>query len=430
MTRVYKSFFLALAAAGVILAILAACSTPLPSPMPNAGGKPMSPMSPFNGVKVALGIDVLTAQGFGPLQGKRVGLITNQTSVNGNGVPTRQVLHADRRVNLTALFTPEHGLDGKEKAAAYISTRMDPLTGLVAHSLYGPTRKPTADMMSNVDVLLFDLQDIGSRSYTYISTMLLAMEACGEMGKTFMVLDRPNPLGGQRICGPPMEKSWISFVGQFPAPYVHGLTAGEIAQMANAKGWTKRRCKLEVIRMADWQRNMIWSNTGLKWVPTSPNIPDEDSPFYYAATGIFGSLTGGDIGIGTTGPFELIGSKGIDPDEYAGYLNGYKMPGVKFSPYRSITRPGYAGAKMKLDPHAPIDLAGLNLIFIDTISRRIQGDLFQRTSRSGMNIFHKVYGSDNMHRDLASGKTPAQIIVSWTNFHNKFRQDRQPYLLY
>jgi len=285
-------------------------------------------------------------------------------------------------------------------------------------------------MLKDIDVLVFDLQDIGSRSYTYISTMLLAMEACGENGKKFMVLDRPNPLGGERVCGPPIEQKWISFVGQFPAPYCHGLTAGEIAQMANAKGWSRKSCQLEVIRMRNWKRSMSWRDTRLLWVATSPNIPNADSPSYYAATGIFGSLTGGDIGIGTLNPFEIVGGRGIDPEELTRYLNSYKMKGVTFTPYRSINRPGFAGSKIQLTHDAPVDIAGLNVIFIDLISRRIQGDLFASTSASSMNIFHKVYGSDNLRGQLASGKTPAKIITSWKASHDRFRKERKPYLLY
>ncbi len=447
MPRLHKSFFAAAGGATLLLGLLVACTTPVPSPMAppppinpmgtNAGSqsgghtqplstRPRDPKAPL----VYTGIDVLEGNRFVELKGKRVGLITNQTSINRNGKRTREVLAAAPEVNLVALYTPEHGLDGKEKAAAYISTRTDPLTGVIAHSLYGPTRKPTAAMLKDIDVMVFDLQDIGSRSYTYISTMLLAMEACGENNKRFMVLDRPNPLGGERVCGPPMEQKWISFVGQFSAPYCHGLTAGEIAHMANAKGWSKKRCDLQVIKMINWKRNMSWRDTRLLWVATSPNIPNADSPLYYATTGVFGSLTGGDIGIGTLNPFEMVGGKGIDPDELTRYLNGYGMKGVTFTPYRSVTRPGYAGAKIKLDHNAPVDIAGLNLIFIDLVSRRIQGDLFAKTTQSSMNIFHKVYGSDNLRGQLASGKTPANIITSWKGSHDRFRKDRKPYLLY
>ena len=202
---------------------------------------------PMQGGGFALGIDVLRGDNFAILRGKRVGLITNQTSADGRGTATRLVLQRALGPALTALFTPEHGLDGMEKAGNKIQTRRDNLTGVIAHSLYGSTRKPTPDMLASIDVMLFDLQDIGSRSYTYISTMVLAMQACGEQGKEFVVLDRPNPLGGLKVQGPPLEQRWKSFVGQVPIPYVHGMTAGELARMCNGQGWMGARPRLTVV---------------------------------------------------------------------------------------------------------------------------------------------------------------------------------------
>jgi uncharacterized protein YbbC (DUF1343 family) len=378
-----------------------------------------------------LGIDVLEKDGFAALADKRVGLITNQTSVNRRGTKTRVVLHRAPQVNLVALFTPEHGLDGTEKAAAHISTRRDSTTGLIAHSLYGPTRKPTAQMLSTIDVLLFDLQDIGSRSYTYISTMILAMEACAQYGKEFVVLDRPNPLGGLRVQGPPLEKRWVSFVGQIPVPYVHGMTAGELAKMANSRGWFSGRCRLSVVPMRGWTRNMVWSDTRLRWVPTSPNIPNADSPFYYAATGIFGSLTGGDIGIGTSAPFEYAGGPGIDPTEFTAAMKRFNTPGVSFSPYRSSRKPGHAGVRIRIDKNTSADLVALNLIIIDEINKRIgHPDLFDKTSSSSKKIFYKVYGSNSIETQLKRGVSPGSIIGGWKSHNDRFLQNRQPYLLY
>ncbi|PYL40853.1 MAG: hypothetical protein DMF34_00105 [Verrucomicrobia bacterium] len=191
---------------------------------------------------VELGIDVLEQSNYAILHGKRVGLITNQTSIDSHGNRTRVLLR--EHCNLVALYTPEHGLDGKEKAGRYVKSRRDPVTGLTAYSLYGPTRKPTPSMLHGVDVLAFDIQDIGCRSYTYISTMAKCMEAAAENHIEFVVLDRPNPLGGLRVEGPTVERPWISFVSQFPIPYVHGMTVGELAQMINAKGWAGGRCNL------------------------------------------------------------------------------------------------------------------------------------------------------------------------------------------
>ncbi len=415
------------AAAILSISLLAFSCKNGPSPSVTPGGG-----SSVSGGRVMLGIDVLEADQFAFLKGKRVGLITNQTSVNGRGIRTRQVLHRDPRVNLVALFTPEHGLDGTEKAAAHISTRRDPLTGLTAHSLYGPTRKPSTSMLRGVDVMLFDLQDIGSRSYTYISTMVLAMEACGENGVQFVVLDRPNPLGGNRINGPGIEKRWISFVGQVPVPYVHGMTSGEIARMTNAKGWNKRRCNLVVVPMRGWNRGMNWENTGLHWIATSPNIPHTHSPHYYAATGIFGSLSGGDIGIGTNRPFEYIGGKGVNAGQLKSDFDSMNFSGVNFDTYQSTRKPGWAGVQLKINPNAQADIVGLNVFFIDSINRRMTGsrDLFATTSSSSMNIFNKVYGSESIKSQLKSGVDPRKIVDSWRGYHAQFRSQRAPYLLY
>src|SRR5438552_11450966 len=211
---------------------------------------------------VRLGIDVLESTGYAFLKGKRVGLVTNQTGVDSNGVPTRVLLK--KNVNLVALYTPEHGLDGTQKAGGYVRSRRGPVTGLTAHSLYGPTRKPTPAMLRGIDTLVFDLQDIGCRSYTYISTMTKCMEAAAENHIEFVVLDRPNPLGGLRVEGPLVEPEWISFVGQIPVPYVHGMTCGELARMINGKGWVGR-CDLKVVPMRGWARNFAWNETGLPW---------------------------------------------------------------------------------------------------------------------------------------------------------------------
>ena len=245
-----------------------------------------------------LGIDVLQQQGFSILKGKRVGLITNQTGVNSAGVKTRVILAHAPGVKLVALFTPEHGLDGTETAGRYVSTRRDPITGLTAFSLYGPTRKPTPQMLAGIDVLVYDMQDIGCRSYTYISTLAKCMEAAGEKGIEVVVLDRPNPLGGMRVEGPAIESRWISFIGQLPVPYVHGMTAGELAKMSNALGWTRPPCRLTVIPMRGWSRQMVWEDTGLRWVKPSPNIPYDTSPLYYVATGMIGELAGMETGRG------------------------------------------------------------------------------------------------------------------------------------
>ena len=413
----HRRHFLTLAGASS----LASCAGPGGS-FPSAGPGPDGPF--------ALGIDALARTGFAAVRGRRVGLILNQTSAAGNGTPSRVVLQRALGPALTALYTPEHGLDGREPAGLHVTSRRDPLTGLIAHSLYGDSRKPSRAMLANIDVLLFDLQDIGSRSYTYISTMALAMEACAEQGKDFIVLDRPNPLGGLKVQGPPLEPRWKSFVGQIPVPYVHGMTAGELARMIVAKGWIKASPRPGVIPMSGWRRGMTWGDTGLRWIPTSPNIPKPESPFYYAATGILGGLDGVDIGIGTSRPFEAAAGRGIDPREFTAALSRLGIPGVGFSPYVSQRKPGFAGVSLTIDPHGATDLMALAILLITEVCRRTGGAPLRATRGDTLSLFHKVYGSDSLFRDLSNRRPAGQIIGGWQGFLSSFRSERQRYLLY
>lgn len=378
--------------------------------------------------RVQLGIDVLAAQGFRPIQGLRVGLVTNQTSVDSRGVPTRVVLKKAPGVRLTALYTPEHGIEGTIPAGKYVATRKDAVTGLPAHSLYGPTRKPTPAMLADVDVVLFDLQDIGSRSYTYISTMVRAMEACGENGKGFIVLDRPNPLGGNRINGPGIEKDWISFVGQLPVPYVHGMTAGELARMTAGKNWISSKPKLGVIPMAGWTRDMVWADTGLRWVPTSPNIPHPSSAFYYAATGLYGSMAGVDVGIGTSAPFAYAGARGAGAETFTAWMRQQPgMGGIYFQPY---SRNGWNGVKLGIHPRAPGDIVAPNVYLMSYANRLSSPSLVKRTTGDKRDIWFKCYGSDDIATWLEKGVSPAKIVASWQSYHKSFARSRQPYLIY
>ncbi|MCX6957281.1 MAG: DUF1343 domain-containing protein [Verrucomicrobiae bacterium] len=372
---------------------------------------------------VDLGIDVLAEHHFDLLRGKRVGLVTNQTGVNQHGVLTRLVLK--KNVHLVALYTPEHGLDGVEKAGVDVRSRRDRLTGLTAFSLYGDTRKPTPQMLAGIDVLVFDMQDIGCRSYTYISTMAKCLQACAEQHKEFVILDRPNPLGGERIEGMPLDPQWVSFVGQLPVPYVHGMTMGELALMANEKGWMSPiKADLKVIRMRGWSRSMAWSNIGLAWVKPSPNIPNALSPFYYVVTGVVSELGDGiDIGIGTTSAFEFFTAHWIKPAMYPYLLS--KCNGMGVYPY--MTRCG-KGVRFKINPRSG-NLAAASLYLLAASYHQTHGTLIARAPHEKLNLFYKVYGSSSIKEQLAR-KSPEQIIASWTPFLNHFRCERQPFLLY
>jgi uncharacterized protein YbbC (DUF1343 family) len=331
-------------------------------------------------------------------------------------------------VRLVALFSPEHGIDGTVVAGKYVASRKDKATGLTVHSLYGPTRKPTPAMLKGIDVLVYDMQDIGARSYTYVSTMAKCMEACGEEKIPFMVLDRPNPLGGLRVEGPGIEDKWRSFVGQFPVPYVHGMTVGELAKMANASGWTASRCNLTVVPMQGWTRDMTWSRTGLRWVQTSPNIPRASSVPYYAATGIFGSLEGAtlDVGIGTDAPFQMAGKSGMDGGAFARQLRASGLQGVRFEPY---ARKEFGGALLNLTADSDANLPAVNVYLLSAAQKNSPASIFARY-RDPDGLFWKVYGSTSIRTEIEKGVSPAVIVAGWLPFVDWFKDARQSYLLY
>ena len=374
---------------------------------------------------VELGIDVLASHDYSLLQGKRVGLITNQTGVNSDGVKTLLLLKL--LCKLVALYTPEHGLDGTEKAGRYVKSRRDRLTGVIAHSLYGPTRKPTPEMLRGIDVLVFDLQDIGCRSYTYISTMGRCMEAAGENKIPFVVLDRPNPVGGLRIEGPSVEPGWRSFVSEFPIPYVHGLTVGELARMVNGRHWISTPCDLTVVQMHGWQRAMTWKDTGLHWIPSSPNIPRADSPLYYIATGLVGELSGPEIGIPGPRPFQSIAARWLDATSFTRYLRSLDTPGVEFRPYREGR---VQGSSLTISPDTPTNLTGLGIYLLAEINRQTPPDIFRRTSASKLDLFYKVCGGTFIQAQVREGTPAASIVAAWRPNELEFRRTRAQYLLY
>lgn len=282
-----------------------------------------------------LGIDVLEANAFSLLRGKRVGLLTHPAGVNRHGQSTVDVMRRSPLVNLVALFGPEHGIYGDEKANVPVDDKIDPRTGLPVYSLYGKFRTPTAKMLSDIDVLVVDLQDIGTRSYTYVSCMKYAMAACFKAGKEFVVLDRPNPLGGLKVDGPPLDAAWMSYVGEFRVPYVHGLTIGELARMCKfAPGVlkvdeaTRLAGQLHVVPMQGWNRAMRWPETGLKWVPTSPMIPDFAAVVGYPMVGLGTYLGDFSHGIGKQYPFRGISHRGTRIDQLEFHLNNLNVPGV------------------------------------------------------------------------------------------------------
>ena len=307
---------------------------------------------PVRPVSVRNGIDVLESQDFELLKGKRVGLITNHTGRNLKGLNTVTVLSQAPGVQLSALFSPEHGLEGKLDIPK-VDNSQDKSTGLVIYSLYGETRKPTAQMLSEIDTIVFDIQDIGTRFYTYVSTMGEAMKAAAEHGKEFVVLDRPNPLGGQIVTGPMLDKGQEAFVAFHSLPVRHGMTIGELAKMFLEE--LKLDVKLTVVPCEGWTREMTWEHTGLTWINPSPNMRSLTQAFLYPGVGLIES-TNVSVGRGTDTPFQVVGAPWIKGVDFAQELYRADLPGVVFVPIEFTP---------DSSKHANVACQGVELIITD-----------------------------------------------------------------
>ncbi|MCE0483648.1 MAG: DUF1343 domain-containing protein [Methylacidiphilales bacterium] len=388
---------------------------------------------------IKLGIDVLEENQFDKLKGLRVGLITNATGVDSRGVSTVDVLLHAPGVKLVALFGPEHGVYGSDWAGAYVPSSIDPHTGLPVYSLYSPTNKPTPEMLKGIDVLVYDIQDIGCRSYTYISTLGLAMEAAGEAGIKFWVLDRPNPLNGNRVEGMMVDPRYRSFTSQWNIPYVYGLTPGELAFMIEkSNGWIKRRPALTIVTMVGWYRSMYWDDTGLIWVPTSPHIPTAETALNYVTTGFLGEAGGINHGIGYTLPFAVFGHPSFNSFDVADEFNKLQLPGVLFRPV--TFKPFYGifkdqvinGAQIYYTDRDKVNLCNLAVQILYRMYHAPGTKMFRTSADgdSGPDAFDHIAGGNGLRTALQNGQTPDQIITSWQPGLAAFRAARRPYLLY
>ena len=393
---------------------------------------------------VKTGIEVLRDRGFDVLKGKRVGLVTNPSGVDSRLKSTIDILHEAPEVELVALFGPEHGVRGDVYAGGKVENTRDEATGLPVLSLYGSTRKPSPDMLEGIDVMVYDIQDVGVRSYTFISTLGLVMEACGERGIEVVVLDRPNPLGGNKIEGCYVEDGFYSFVSQFRIPYVYGLTVGEFASLINEEGMNKGqkgnqthvKCHLTVVPMEGWERDMVYEDTGLPWVLPSPNIPFKDTPMYYTSAGICGELYGYlNIGIGYTLPFQIFGATWLDPEKLKARLDSYGLPGISF---RTIWFKPFSGSqKGEL-------VKGLQYFFTDYEKARMTETQFYVMQAitelypdkkafeviSGYGLFDKVCGTDYVRVQFSKRYKVADIVDYWRKDEEDFRVLSQRYHIY
>jgi len=383
---------------------------------------------------VRTGLEVLLRDPPEALRGKRIGLITNPTGVTPDLRSGADLLAARRDIHLVALFGPEHGIRGNGGAGAAVSNATDPKTGLPVYSLYGGNRKPSPAMLRGLDVLVFDIQDVGARFYTYVSTMALAMQAAAENNLLFVVLDRPDPLGGDMVAGPVLDPRWSSFIGMYPIPIVHGMTVGELAQYINAESHVNAR--LLVVKMEGWRRSMWFDQTGLPWVMTSPGIPHFETALLYPAMGPIGD-TNLSVGVLTTKPFEFVGQTFVQPWRLREALEARHPAGVAFrevhwsgEPWTDSGGPQYAGVEVRVTDRAAYRPMRLMLEIIDGV-RQLYPNRFHWGGRWGdQYVFDIDMGTDEVRRAFIAGRTAAQIEDSWQPALARFMQIREKYLLY
>lgn len=442
---------LALAATLLLVACGTAGSRP-GQPRPAAGSPAPKPVHPTETEGLMLGIDVLERQDFAPLRGKRVALLTHPAAVNRFGATTLEVIRRDKRNRLVALFAGEHGIDGSVPAGEKFEDHVDPGTGLQVFSLYnGRTRKPTAAQLAGIDVLVIDLQDIGTRSYTFVGSMRYALEACFENNKEVIVLDRPNPLGGLKVSGPPLDAGWINFLAPMQMPYVHGLTMGEIARMAVSEPGMlqvpdaiRQRGRLTVVPMRGWARWMRWTDTGLAWYPTSPNMASFDAVMGYPMTGLGTQIGGFRHGIGTPYPFRLLTHPALTQAELLRALNARNIPGLRFSP-RDVTVPAPPKAKDQAprvingvyvqvsDWNAwhPTEL-GLHMMQLAAAASP-QRNPFAAASADEAELFNKHFGSNELWAALkrdGARLDVRRIFAEWQRQADAFQERSRKYWLY
>ena len=388
---------------------------------------------------IELGVDVFFKEGkVKELKGKRVGLVTNHTGVDSQLRSTVDLfLDEANEINLVALFAPEHGINGQAYAAEHVENKQSK-QGVPIYSLHGSTRRPTAAMLEGIDVIVYDIQDIGCRSYTYTTTLFYMMEEAAKRQIPVIILDRPNPINGVIVDGPMLEEKWRSFIGYVNVPYCHGMTIGELARYFNDQYHIG--CLLKVIMMKGWKRSMSYKETGLHWVPTSPHIPESDSPIFYASTGILGELSLVNIGVGYTLPFKVIGAPWICGRELADQLNAQRLPGVSFFPfhYRPFYGP-YHGEDcqgvmiMVTDEQAyrPVVVQYMILGLLKNLYPKQVSARLAKLDPSKRSLFCKANGNEEMLSIINREKYIAWKLILYQKEEREFfRKERKKYLLY
>lgn len=388
-------------------------------------------------IAIKTGLEVLKDEKFKSLAGKRVGLITNPTGVDNEMKSTIDILHEAPNIELVALFAPEHGVRGDAHAGDPVDNVTDPKTGLPVYSLHGKTRVPTSDMLKDIDVLVYDIQDIGCRSFTYISTMGLAMEAAAENNIEFVVLDRPNPLGGLKVEGGLVEDGFISFVSQFKIPYIYGLTCGELALLLNNENMLKKKADLHVVKMKNWKRKMTYSDTGLQWIPSSPHIPQPISAEFYPVSGILGELGYMSIGVGYTIPFQMFAQEWINAEELSNNLNNLKLPGLYFRPI--YLKPFYSVGQGKQLEGVQVHFMDYNKVNLSEIQFYVMQEIanlypdkavFSNADEKRYRMFDQVTGNDQIRLNFAKNNKFSDIKDLWYKDVDPFKSISKKYYLY
>ncbi|PFG14936.1 exo-beta-N-acetylmuramidase NamZ family protein [Bacillus sp. es.036] len=387
-----------------------------------------------NKKKFKLGVEVLLEDQKELIEGKSVGLITNPTGVDQELNSIVDLLHNDSDVDLKALYGPEHGVRGSAQAGEYVEYYIDEETGLPVYSLYGATKKPTPEMLEGIDVLLFDIQDVGTRFYTYIYTMAYAMEAAAENDIEFIVLDRPNPLGGEAVEGPVLNDEYSSFVGKYEIPLRHGMTVGELAQLFNEE--FEIGANLTVVEMDKWKREMYYDDTPLEWVLPSPNMPTLDTALVYPGAALIEG-TNVSEGRGTTKPFELIGAPFINATELANELNGLELPGVDFRA-ASFT-PSFSkhagklthGVQIHVTDKEAFEPVTTGLSLVKTIHDLYPEDFeFRAENSAGVSFFDLLVGNGWIREAIEEGESVEEMQQKWEADLEEFKEVREDYLLY
>lgn len=389
--------------------------------------------------QVKPGVEVLRENNFDILKGKRVGLITNPTGVDNNLKSTVDILAEAPDVNLVALYAPEHGVRGNFHAGDKVENAIDSATQIPVYSIYGKHRKPDPEMLKDIDVLVYDVQDNGCRSFTFISSMGLAMEACAELGKEFVVLDRPNPINGNKIEGNLTEPDCVSFVSQFAIPYLYALTPGELAQYLNEEGQLKNgvKVKLSVVPMEGYNRSMDFRATGMPWVLPSPHMPVPESAIYYPVSGILGELYTISIGVGYTEPFKLFAAEWIDAEKLSQRLNDRNIPGLRFRPiyirpfYSTGQGKNYQGVEVYVTDIDAAPLSMTQFYVMDELAQMYPDHkMFDISDPKRFNMFDKVCGSKQIRELFTKNYKAADIEDYWNKDVESFRESSKKYHLY